>query len=574
MSSESDGLKKRLKIDRMNEKDRKKLFQQFIEKGGKVVESKHHKGDDDFLNKEKQKEYLRYIEEHRKRMEKKRQEKKKKSQKVDPQKKLKSEVEKTEGFFLRIKGAFSGVINLFNGSLTDKSYDLLRNVIQDCFINLSYVGAHLLHPKVGGIKKVRRELMKRSPLSYEFLVRMENMYIESEFNTILTPYEENRSVNIRPKKYKHIFRNIFRKIFLFYTNENRIIESVMDGLELASKTRNLSRKFIEDMLIKTKSSLKLLYSTKVFNKMFTLYCISWGESLSLTDFKRIMDSLDIDINEIGKIAEKTKAEIDALYKRSAGSKIMENLEEESNDEDFEVEEQEHEHEENPDEEQENKEEQEEELSEEFLKGKEIFNGLNFKIPGKDSNSRKRFFKNNDKMLYTTVAFNFFDREFSFLLTSNKISYAVDYVDGKKIDLRNGIAEVYTNLNLCKDLVDEYMKIIEEIYKIENDNTIAITQKYNIMHKHQIRQTKISYDMRKRFLENLKELERLLEYSISYELILNKNDKLFFDRIDGNRYLEGKSNFKAVKICLSFVKFLIYLLESEYLSGHNPTIQNK
>ncbi len=562
-----DELKNRLKINEMNDRDRSELYKKFVEKGGKVVDEKN-KSKNLILDKDKQKDYLRKIEERRKRLDAKYDAKSnEKYEKAQQNKKVKNEYQsiKTPLLILRIVGRFYGVTHLFSGLITRKTYEMIKNVLQDCFINLSYVGANLLNPKVIGPRRFKFGMMKRSPLSYEFIVRLSNLYNEDDFNTIIKFYEKETDGKVKPKDIKNKITNIFRKLFILYSNENRIIEAVTDGLEFNSKSQNLTKSFIEEILIRTKSSLKIIYSSKVFYKMFILYCLSSETLYRITNTTNILESLGLDINEIGTIAEQTKREINEYFKKSLGSKIKENIEGEGeNKEDNE----------GNIEENDKEEDKENEISEDLILGKEIFDSLNFSIPDEDSTSKKRFFKPEDKMLYTSVAFDKFDKEFSFLLTTNKISYTVDYVQGKKFDLKNGLNKVYITFNTCKDQIDEYYKIIAEIHKIEKDTSVSITKKYNLMHNNQIRQNKISNDIRKKLLDGFKTLAELLQYSLENDLIVNSKEKLRFDRIDGKRFLENKTYEEAVNYALSFSKFMAYQLESGFLAGHNPMIKDE
>lgn len=566
MSKEMDELKKRLNINKLNEKDRKQLYDKFVEKGGKVVKGSKKSQKSVIIDREKQKEYLKDIEKHRKKVREKKELEKTEKQSISQRLKEES---KRPGFILKLRGAFSGVINFFNGCITEKTFSMIKNVLQDCFVSLSYVGSKLLHPKVGGIAKVKRDMLKKSPFSYEFLVRLENLYDESTFNKILLPYEKNSNVKLKPYQVKDSIQKLFRKLFLYYSYEKSIIESVTDGLELNSKLNNFSKEFIEEILYKTKSSLKIMYSNNVFNKMFVLYMLSTNNFFTLSDFSGIMNALNIKIDEIGSIAEKEKKELDTSYYKKFGSKIKENIgseEEEENEDKNNITE---ESEENT--ETENLDE-EDNIPEDYAEGKRLFDNLDFSInKGNDPSNKKRFFKSDDKMLYTIVSYEYFDREFSFLLNSSRVSYSVDYVDGKKIDIRNRISQIYINLTSCRELMDEYIKVIEEIYKIENDNTIPITQKYNRMNRYQINQTKISYDLRKRLLENYSELAKLLDYSIEYSMIINSEERLSFDKIDGKRDLEGKTHIEAAKLALSYLNFLSFMLEKGMLSGPSPTI---
>jgi hypothetical protein len=178
------------------------------------------------------------------------------------------------------------------------------------------------------------------------------------------------------------------------------------------------------------------------------------------------------------------------------------------------------------------------------------------------------------MFYTIKAFDFFDKEFSILLTQNKISYSVDFLEGKKIDLRNKLSQIYINLNACRDSMEEYIKTLEQIYNIESDGKVGLNKRFSLINNHQLRQTKISLEVRNKLLENMIELAKLLDFSIEKDSIIDKDSILFFDQIDGNRVLEGKSNIEAVKIGASYVRFVAYMLEKGFLSGTSPTIKEE
>ena len=76
----------------------------------------------------------------------------------------------------------------------------------------------------------------------------------------------------------------------------------------------------------------------------------------------------------------------------------------------------------------------------------------------DKKGEFELLNNTDKVLLTYLLFLEFEKEYSFILTTNKIKYNVDFSTNVKIDFRIKMQDIFNSLNKCRDHFRSYYEI--------------------------------------------------------------------------------------------------------------------
>ena len=137
-------------------------------------------------------------------------------------------------------------------------------------------------------------------------------------------------------------------------------------------------------------------------------------------------------------------------------------------------------------------------------------------------------------------------------------------------MRRIISDTQYRLNGILERVNEYIKVIREIRKLDNDNFMSVHERSSRSNQYSIQRSQISRTMRKESREFYEEFSKKFLLMVSDKdgrIIRNADAVLEFDKkIDGEKFTDGKKVIEAVEDAYFFCSALNFLLLDGDLGG--------
>ena len=188
-----------------------------------------------------------------------------------------------------------------------------------------------------------------------------------------------------------------------------------------------------------------------------------------------------------------------------------------------------------------------------------------------NHDRQRLFENvsdADKVFITYLLFNEFDREYSFILTTNKIKFRTDFVARTKVDFRARLTELYDKMRKSTDILGEYAENLIDYEKSRREKPssssqyIEYTKRMEALEKKKNTIGKNALAVvRDYMMEIVQELEVLLEDMDGHQLYIeNPQEVLTFDPlIEGEKKINGKKIYEALYLVYCYAFAFAYRL---------------
>ena len=166
----------------------------------------------------------------------------------------------------------------------------------------------------------------------------------------------------------------------------------------------------------------------------------------------------------------------------------------------------------------------------------------------------------------------FDKEYSFILTTGKISFNIDYKDQKKINVKGDLGYAYLLLSEFWEDAKNYLDVVREAKETSADLRLTPYQKFVSEKALERRRTLAGRSVKKKVLEVLKAIEGILEivildYNANGRLLQNPDEVLEFDRnIDGEKSVSGKRVIGAITEAYLFCAAAPFFVQCGELGG--------
>lgn len=530
-----DKTKESLKIDDIHEDDRKRLFKKFIEHGGKVINEKG-KRKNLVIDREKQKELRKRTEE-----------KQRQNKRVTAKQTVKrisgiseKNHEKTDS---RLKQFFDKLIlrsrlkllkvTQLNGLYFDMKFLKRFNITyKTAFIELQMQYFDIFKSNPGVSRQIIVNLDRLKPLFYELIKLVSDLYDNITINQIVDHYKDFPDVPKNISELKEPLMAYYRKLHILKPYENTILNAFERALVTQSKIDKKKNVSYSQQRKKVKNALYQIFNN-LFPRLHWLFCHFEG---------RIFEIDDREIEEILKITSD-----DIPGHSQPGSKKVREREE--------IKPQEREKESSQDEE---KSEDHEEISDSVRNGLRLMSILDIKKLRNDfySDDLYKFLSIRDKVLITYILFREFDKEYSFILTTNKIKYKIDITQKNKLDFKSRMQEYYDLMRKCFSLFKDYVSVSNDYKKMEgekpmtNTHYVQYSKRLSDINKKRTQSAQKARNAVKLFMDRLSsDLSILIEdYKGEKKLIENPDEILeFISQIEGEKKIHGKSINRAIMI---------------------------
>jgi len=554
MQRDMDDTRRKLGINGMENTEKKELFQKFREHGGEVIDDtpppKHQ-----MFDKEKQKEFL----------------KKKQGTTYNEDRDLHSSIKLTGRkagfrhrfslFFQKIRLYFASTIqNVMDSSghyLSPKFFSLLKTDGQNKLLDMQLLLTPLIHSSQEMRQQIQLGLSRLGTYHYELLVRMGELYTEREFREILARYNVNVRARVTPRSIGEPLRDMYKKFYILRNFSQSCKAALSAALEIQADVEGKEKIALKRNIDHAKKDISFIMGTLI--PKLHLAILNILKCYYKTGNKNLEEFLGITYEDsIGFLTEKLVAEM-----KKAKTKEQQVFNQQKKEIIQEKNEIKVDTLPNP-------------VKEGLILMKELETDKNSMELSKDSTLY--YIDRDDKMFFTEILFREMDQEYSFILTSNQIRLNVDYHEGKKVDLRQELSDLYIEFNHIREQVDEYNKSARENFDIEKSPQYTLMQKSKLLHSLSINITKTSRQVRDRFGKLMSRMENILklllnDFNNEKRILENPEDKINFDmNLSGRKKMEDTSVLDCLVMTFYFVSALRYRLLIGDLAGLGAKIE--
>ncbi len=541
-----DEIRERIGIKNLTEKEKKEMFKKFVQAGGRVVPLEEEKKNP--LIGKKINKGLRQVGVSAK------DERVIKGKSVSQYKKVENKnlnpfSRWIEKFSSRVDCFINGVLSFNGKNFTERFRNLFLINFLNSLLGSKMILASLLYQDRFVSQEIKKKLLFDSafPYYYELIFRYDNIYTEERYATL----ERMRYSLDTVDELKTSIMEIFKELLILQPYFASLKAGVEKALWLEKELRGIDSSVYFENLRKLNGYIEFVFN-KVYPKLFLLVDYYYRQRNNTRQgFREFLSFGEKD--SIGYYTFIWKQELLKLVKEEETPKKTENQVES-----------------------EKANEEEKKLANPVAEGiKFIINNINPLKSLKhytEIKDLRAIFPVKDKVFLSYLILDYFDKEFSFIFTSNKVEIGIAFVDGNRQDLKKELSNIYYRVNGIFERVDEYLKIMKEIKKIEADSFMSLQEKSGRLNQYSIERSQLSRiirrDMKSLFDEFSNKLLYLItDFSGERKILQNPNDVMEFDhKIDGERFSDGKKVIEIIETAYNFCCGALFLLSEADLGG--------
>ncbi len=558
MGKDYDKIRQKIGIDKLETTERKKLFHEFVEHGGQIVE-------DELSPKGK---LLRSRTIPKKPTEKKPVQKNKPSLTSKPLKRITQkstpDIKKTvrkkkkraklrDLITLYLKGLLLKVFAARGNIFSDKFIHYINSQVKESFLDLSVTIGSFLHGDNNIKKEVLRLSTSENSVYYEFLVRMSRLYSEEEFNTIVRVISNGE---LPPQEHFNIFKEFFKRLYILsqYTD---LCKLYMDkSIDIQDRKEIINPEIVPSVKAQLRKDINILL-LDFFQKFHIIIC-----KLDRAFYPIYSQKLDdyLEISEQDKIGYITREEKNREAEELRRQKDLLKQRQQTSGE---------------------REEEEIKVPKHVERGLPLLQTVyeDFEKQRQINENEPLFrLEINDKMYKCSLFLKHFDDQYSFILTTGKITFNIDYREQKKVDIKEDLSNAYLFLCEACEEVKEYIDVIQEMQKTDENIRLTPYQKQKVLDTLSKERSVLSKKSRRRVANVMKTIENTLsivisDFNTSNRLLQNPDAVLRFDKeIDGEKRLNGKKMIEAIIEAFLFASSFAFILNFGDLSGSGIYIE--
>lgn len=566
-----DKTRDRLKLDDIEEDDRRDLFNKFVDAGGEVVydsrkkinstttninsNTNSHIKKNNSINTNSQSRF-----EHSDIKPKKESHPTNKQTNYEAIEKIKTNevfkpANKSKPLFFNFKlwlSAFSsGVITFFGGKVNPKFLNFIDKNVISSLLEMDTLMFNALNPM--GIndadsKNKREKIISRFATELEdveLLERIKDQYDEKVYKNLLRPYKELDSPVVAVN-YVNELKGMFRPLYVLHLYSSKIKLVGEKAMSSYAIVDNMSRGIVNSRISAFKRAVELIYS-KYYPKLLILLQYASKEKLeTLEEFNRFLEITDVDILGYYTKLKLTNQKIHESKIEAAKENI-------------------------------GKKDEEEKLNKiESIGVKLIEKCVSFKKEDNNIEYETDPFytiEENDKIYRIKVLIDFLDREYSILFVSNKVKYNLVYDNLVRTDYKSDFNNIFLSLSDINSRFNEYSEICKNILKVEEDEAMRFEQRVSMLSERNGQRAYISKNLKSTVMSIInsfkKKLDKLLlDKEEREKIIANPNDilTLFADIGNHKKRVQGYNVLKALTEAYYFISGFNYLITEGELSG--------
>ncbi|MGQ9616596.1 MAG: hypothetical protein ACUVWJ_09390 [Spirochaetota bacterium] len=554
MCPDLNRLRSKIGIDRLDETQRKKLLKDFIEHGGKVIEE----GEEKKTQNEVAKKHAGYIgatvaeESQKMRSPLKLPEKTytglKKAKKSERKAKI------IHNLKIYIKGLMLKVLSSGGKKFSENFVRFIRTEAKNRLLEMHLLTGSFLK----GSSSIKKIVLKLSTAEnsyfYEFLYRLHDLFKEDEYSSIEKAVSK-KFIPAGPNM--EVFKQLFKKIYILsqYREYSRLFINKAIDIQLQKKL--IKPEAVSSLKSKANIAIDAIHG-EMLEKLHIAICRMAGIYFPL--YSQLLDDFLVitDKDRIGYITRMEK-----IRRAEELRKIQEYLKKKQ----MELKEG----------------EVEIKMPRHVQKGMQLLEKSIKVYEGTallDDGNLIKLLDTKDKMYETAILLDVFDREYSFLLTSGKASFNIDFRDQKKVDIKEDLGHAYLLLCEARNEVKDYLDVLNEMKKVDNNLRLTIYQKNTMLEALKKKQSVLSKNARFKVSEAMQKIEDILgvvinDYNTTQRLLQNPSEKLVFDKhLEGKKKLENRTVLEAIVEAFLFTSSFHFILDYGKLGGSGILIETE
>ncbi len=538
---EIDKTKQNIRVNDIDESQRKDLFNRFKDAGGKVISDRDSRRSL-IIDREKQKQHQQKLDQHysNKRIPA--------AGRIVSSKKVSSvsssiQTSAFDRFRIRMRLRFLGITG-FNTVFFKKSFfQKFNDYYKPSLIETQMIFLTLFKkdPQTGN--RIIRSLDKISPIYYELIEKAGDLYDQYLIDRILEGYRNYPEVPQSLSELRESLNALFKMLFVLKPYENSIYNSYEKSIDISNAyTEGKKDKTVRKKDLK--NSLFIIFN-KLYPRLHTIFCHYQG--ILFTESDRSIEDI-LSILQSDKPGNRVRIDDNRQIQTETAELHGEKSETDKPAEELKV-------------------------SEGVRDGLKLMYRLDNKTLRSIHDKKGEFelLNDSDKVLLAYMLYLEFEKEYSFILTSNKIKYNIDFSTNVKIDYRIKMQDLFNRFNKCRDAFRTYYEMFLEFNKISsqrpvsNSQYIAYSKRIDEVEKKMKQAGSMSRMMIKSFMDNLSsELSILIDdMNGRQKFVANPQDVLEFSyEIEGDKKLKNKKIYQALQIIHDYASALSYRISSE------------
>jgi len=541
-------IRQRIGMKDLSESEKKALFQKFVEAGGEVI---------DFDAEEKKNRQQRTLKKealHEKQIARAQRGQEEKSlSPVEKKVKRAEEVNPVSQWIeltaSKITCALLGLLRWNGRQLKESFVNFLVYDFQNILLQIKMILASLLYQDKAITSEIQQMMLADAsfPFGYELIYRLDKLYDEVYFKT-LTEHKLDRDSFFATLD---VLKVLYRNLFVLQNYEVSLKLAIEKALQREGEIRRLNPRITEQNIKSLHSAISFIYE-RVMDKLYTLmeYAYRYERQKRRLSFRDFLGMKPEDV--LGYYTDQWKQEIQKRLQEEAkqkqkGDTLFADAEESAAD-------------------------SLRGLSEYIQKGVNfIAERINWKEKLLDYESNRdprRVYTVNDKIFLLEGLIDLYDNEFSFLFTGSRVQYNYLLIDGKRVDIKKELIDLYYKMTPLRDRFNEYIRILKEIRTVEKEAFLSVAEKSSRLNQLAIQRSQISRQIRKDFREIFEQFSNKWLFILSrtesdMPVVQNLRDVLSFDKkLDGDRWANEKTIQEAIEMAYSLCDTIHFLLMSE------------
>ncbi|MFH0977547.1 MAG: hypothetical protein V1874_17345 [Spirochaetota bacterium] len=556
-----DKTKQNIGISKLDEQTRKKLYNDFVEAGGEVIDEKEKRGFTDF-NRDMQKKFKEQSDQSRKQI-KTQQDNSDynytayKSLKNTPDIKVKYNLPKTspnseisrfrlsiQRFIIRMRLFLMNVTDFTGYYFTVKFFEKYDYDYKSSLLYMQTTYLNLFKQNLRNGQKIIDYLDNMHPIYFELIELLSNVFDRTTTNEILEHYNNFPDVPQEINELREPFIRIFKKLHPLSPYKEIILTGIEKALSLQSRMENIKASYYSANRKKIKNSVYIIFE-KFYKRLFWLMC-HYERRVFLSD-KDIENTFSISAEDSpGRRKRNASKSFELSFNYDAAFNDIKATDDEEKAEDI------------------------ENISNHVKSGLDFMNKIDmdksYEISGK--NRTFKVVNKNDKIFITNILFDEFDKEFSFILTTNKIKYNAISKSSGDMDYKSKFVSIYNEIGKCKNRIQDYASTLAAFEKLKREKPISNSQfieysnRLSALEKERNQTGDNTRIYISAFFEKLcRELKILIEdMERANSIIINPDDIIIFETaIEGDKKLNAKNVREILNITYDYATAFIYRL---------------
>lgn len=541
---EIDKTKDNIKVNQLDDSQRKKLFQQFVDAGGQVQTERQARRSM-MIDRNKQKEHQKKLDSHYSRLKTPAGSQKSTGTSASSSQTSmqgRSEDIPFEKFRIRMRLRFQGISRFSTLFYKNRFLNNMNFKYKPALMELqnAYLALFKQNPRRGN--QIIMRLDKISPIYYELLQKTGDLYDPIDLRELTDNIANFPDVPRQLPELKNLFNSIFRKLYIIKSYENTIYNAFDKAIDICNNVSD-DKQYTQLNKRNIRNALYIVFYV-LYPRLHTLFC-----QFNLTLF----DDPDSRIDD--------KFEI--IPAERPGNRVrydMSQVRQESEDELPEIA---------------GSEEKASEITMDPMvtEGLKSMGRLDFSVLRKkyDKQGTYEILGDNDRVLLAYLLFLEFDNEYAMIFTTNRIKYSMEYLGSNMVDYRKNMQELYNSMRKSQQAFNLYHEAFSNYSRLKNQKPLTNDQYINFSKQvdELIRKKDIAGSgarmVIKTFMEKTaSELDILVRDMNERQMyISNPQDIIELNpEIEGEKKLHGLKIYEAIQVVRNFAAAFAFRLSPE------------